>query len=299
MTAASIIAVAALALTGYGFAPTPASLIGRSRIAATMQDGSSAKITIRKPGDSDGGASAGADSGTKVSVRVRPKKTDKSATTAPAPEPVAVDDMTTTVTVKAPVDMPAPPPAAPDLATTNLTEAEERLLEGTTKANCTIMLEALQAGANPNVRDPKGRTPLHFVAGLGLAPAAVLLIHFGAQVDVPDGEGLRPVHMAAGYANAQTLRVLVAAGADVNVTSEKQGKPLQIVLQLGEYQLEQFMNRTGVQARLQKKDEKLEKLKACLDVFDDVEGVRDDCDWDEMLTEVLSTIAPVPQDQMP
>ena len=75
---------------------------------------------------------------------------------------------------------------------------------------------------------------------LGLAPAAVLLIHFGAQLDVRDGEKLTPMHMAAGYANAQTLRVLVAAGADTNVTGLQQGTPLQVVLRLGEYQLEQF-----------------------------------------------------------
>ena len=52
----------------------------------------------------------------------------------------------------------------------------------------------------------KGRTPLHFMAGVGLAPACVLLIHYGAQVDTRDNDGLTPMHMAAGYANAQTLK---------------------------------------------------------------------------------------------
>ena len=271
--------------TAYAAAP---SRLRFSRVAMAAEEGG-AKITIKKPGDV-----ATSSSGTKVSVRVRPKG-DKKKTTAAAPvvaAPADAGDVTTTVTVKAPskVDMPAPPPAAPSLASDNLTKADELLLEGTTKANCSIMLQALQAGANPNVRDPKGRTPLHFVAGLGLAPAAVLLIHFGAQLDVCDGEDLRPVHMAAGYANAQTLRVLVAAGADVNVTGQRQGTPLQIVLQLGEYQFEQFMNRTAIQKRLKKKDEKLEKLKACVDIFDDIEACRKEADdWDEMLTEVLKT----------
>ena len=36
---------------------------------------------------------------------------------------------------------------------------------------------------------------------------------------------------------------------------------MQIVLQLGEYQLQQFMNRSAIQQRMQKKDDKLEKLK--------------------------------------
>jgi len=193
--------------------------------------------------------------------------------------------MSVSVSVKTPTAAPAPP-SAPSLETKDLTPEEKLLLEGTQKANVTMMLEALQAGANPNVRDPKGRTPLHFVAGLGLAPAAVILLHFGAQVNARDGEGLCPMHMAAGYANPQTLRVLVAAGADTDVTAKAQGTPLQVVTALGDYQLNQFLNRTGAE-KLKKKDDKLEKLKLCLDVFDDVEGVREDTNWDEMLEEVL------------
>ena len=47
----------------------------------------------------------------------------------------------------------------------------------------------------------------------------------------------------------------------------------------------------GIQQRMQKKDEKLEKLKACLDVFETVEEIQAECNWDEMMTEVLQTIA--------
>ena len=128
---------------------------------------------------------------------------------------------------------------------------------------------------------PKGRTPLHFVAGLGLAPAAVILIHFGAQVDVRDADNLTPMHMASGYANAQTLRVLVAAGADHQVVGNNQGTPTEVVIALGDYQLTQWFNRTGAE-KLKKKDEKLEKLKACLDVLDNIEEVRNEEKWDDI-----------------
>jgi len=158
------------------------------------------------------------------------------------------------------------------------------LLEATQKANCTKILEALQTGVNPNIRDPKGRTPLHFMSGVGLAPGVVLLIHFGADVEARDEDGLAPIHMAAGYANAQTLRVLVAAGADANVTATSQGTPLSVVLQLGEYQLKAFIEeKKGALQRFKKKDEKLEKLKACLEVLEDPQAVRDDSDWDAYL----------------
>eukprot|EP00966_Prymnesium_polylepis_P262712 6068118-Prymnesium_polylepis.1 len=146
------------------------------------------------------------------------------------------------------------------------------LLNATQSANSSGVLEALQAGANPNVRDPKGRTPLHFMAGVGLAPAVVLLVHYGAQLDAQDADGLTPLHMAAGYANARTLRVLVAAGADIELTGESQGTPFEVVKSLGEYEWSQVYASGKKMGK--KKDEKLQKLKQCVDILLDPEQVR-------------------------
>jgi hypothetical protein len=110
-------------------------------------------------------------------------------------------------------------------------------MDGTQRANCSMVLQALQDGANPNVMDPNGRTPLHFMSGVGLAPAVVLLVHYGAQLDIQDKDGLTAMHMAAGYANAQTLKVLVAAGADPYIKGQSQGYPLEVVQALGDFQL--------------------------------------------------------------
>ena len=199
--------------------------------------------------------------------------------------------MSVSVSVKTPTAAPAPP-SAPSLETKDLSPEEKLLLEGTQKANVTMMLEALQAGANPNVRDPKGRTPLHFMAGVGLAPAAALLIHFGAQVDARDFDDLTPLHMAAGYANSQTLRVLVVAGADTTLKGKAQGTPFEVVCSLGDYQLKQvYDERSKPQNRFKKKDEKLEELKKCLDVLDDPEALRAEESWDELMQDVLRAIA--------
>jgi len=51
--------------------------------------------------------------------------------------------------------------------------------------------------------------------------------------------------MAAGYANSQSLRVLISAGANIDVVGD-QGTALQVVERLGEYQLDEFLNRKGV-----------------------------------------------------
>ena len=55
------------------------------------------------------------------------------------------------------------PPSPPKVV---LSSEEEELLNATQTADCLGLLAALQKGANPNIRDPKGRTPLHFMCGV-------------------------------------------------------------------------------------------------------------------------------------
>mmetsp|Transcript_145197 Transcript_145197/g.251424 ORF Transcript_145197/g.251424 Transcript_145197/m.251424 type:complete len:349 (-) Transcript_145197:293-1339(-) len=274
--------------------------------ASARMDGTapapSTTIRIRKKGDKGSSGSHtgdGAPAAASTTITVRKKKSEgDSGSTKISAKPAKSDDdtMTTVVKVKKPSGAsvsvaPAPTPSSED-PMAGLSDAEQRLLEGSQRGNCTLILEALREEANPNILDPNGRTPLHFVAGLGVAPAVVLLIHFGAQVDIPDEQGLTPLHMAAGYANKQTLKVLIGAGANPDVVSPTGGTPLQIIVSRGEFQLKQFMNRTGIQKfNPKKKDDKLEELKACLDIFDNVEKIKEEMNWDEMLGEVLTFCA--------
>lgn len=242
----------------------------------------STQITVRKK-NTEGGAGS-----TKASVKP-----------AGSNEPTAEDDdmMTTVVKVKKSSGSSSVSASTPTVSSEDpmagLTDAEQRLLEGSQRGNCTLILEALQEEANPNILDPNGRTPLHFVAGLGVAPAVMLLVHFGAQVDIPDEQGLTPLHMAAGYANVQTLKVLIGAGANPDIVSPTGGTPLQIIISRGDFQLKQSLNKTGIQKMMNrnKKDEKLEELKGCMDVFDNIEKIKSEMDWDETLKEVLTFCA--------
>ncbi len=211
-----------------------ASRAPRSAFVAMAESDTDASAT--STGLTAGGDAITTASGTKVKVRVRKPGAGgaKAKTPSKPADDLPEDDDTTDmkITVKAaPPPPPPPPPRGPAL-----TEAEKMLLDGTQRANCTTILKALQDGANPNVQDPKGRTPLHFMSGVGLAPAVMLLIHYGAQLNVRDDEGLTPMHMAAGYANAKTLRVLIGAGADNTLEGNTQGPPIEIVMNLGEYQ---------------------------------------------------------------
>jgi len=277
----------------------PVARPSRRLRAITMVDaeaGASSASAGAAAGSSDESSSAKV----KVKVRVRSKKERTSSAADRAATPVVdeaeLDSMTTTtVTVKEKADFSTPVPQEPQKTGmgsegAKLTEDEEQLLAAVQKANCSRILTALQTGVNPNVRDPKGRTPLHFVAGVGLAPAAVLLLHYGAEPNVRDEEMLTPLHMATGYTNAQTCRVLIAGGADSTLKGKQQGTPMDVAIALGDYTLKQFMERSGTD-KLKKKDDKLEEIKEVVSVLEDPDQVRKDADWDEMLLEVMKTIA--------
>jgi len=283
---------AAVSLPAAGVSRSHAVVAARTQCRRLLPPSMAAddvKISIKPRSAVTVGTDTPAESGdSKVSVRVRPAS-ERAASVA-TEDTADTADTTTTIKVNAPAKAPAPPPP-PEIVRS---PEEEMLLNGTQAANCTRILEALKAGANPNICDPKGRTPLHFMAGVGLAPAMVLLIHFGAQLNVKDNDGLTPLHMAAGYANARSLRVLLAAGADSTIAGLTQGPPLEVVKQMGEYQWDQVYGSGKKQKRelfKPKKDEKLEKLKDCVTALLDPEKVREEEDWDELVRGALRVIA--------
>jgi len=237
-------------------------------------------------------ASGAVTSEPKVSIKVKVKTPTNGASPPPATPPAEqASDAKVSISVKGPkagsAAVVTAPPSAPVV---ERPPEEEELLEATQTANSLGLLDALQKGANPNIRDPKGRTPLHFMCGIGLAPACVLLIHFGANLEARDESGLTPLHMAAGYANAQCVRVLIAAGADVDAVTDR-GTAFEVVKQLGEYQYEEvWLKRKDKWNKLKKTDEKLEKLKKCALYLDEPQLVRDETEWDDLLIDVLKVI---------
>jgi len=69
-------------------------------------------------------------------------------------------------------------------------------------------------GANPNIADSHGVTPLTLASSLGFFEGVDALIKAGARVDEPNEAGETPLITAVHRRDTQMMRVLLAAGAD-------------------------------------------------------------------------------------
>ena len=72
----------------------------------------------------------------------------------------------------------------------------------------------LGKGADPNIADKNGVTPLLMASQLGFVEGVELLASRGAGVDIPNAAGETPLISAVHRSDTSMIRVLLAAGAD-------------------------------------------------------------------------------------
>lgn len=75
-----------------------------------------------------------------------------------------------------------------------------------------------QKGANPNIADKNGVTPLVLAVNLGFPEGVEELIKVGARVDVTNSSGETPLIAAVHRRDAGLIRVLLANGASADRT---------------------------------------------------------------------------------
>lgn len=71
-----------------------------------------------------------------------------------------------------------------------------------------------QKGANPNIRDKKGNTPLQIAAALGFVDGVEVLLKVGANVDEGNVAGETPLIAAVHKRDVAMVRLLLASDAD-------------------------------------------------------------------------------------
>lgn len=99
------------------------------------------------------------------------------------------------------------------------------LLMAAHTGNLSMVKELIKLGADVNITDEKGWTPLMKSAhnpeqNRGFADVAQVLIDAGAKVETPITYGIRPLMLAAGYGETAVVEVLLKAGADVMARNE-------------------------------------------------------------------------------
>ncbi|MEP0192023.1 MAG: ankyrin repeat domain-containing protein [Erythrobacter sp.] len=72
----------------------------------------------------------------------------------------------------------------------------------------------LQRGADPNIRNKKGQTPIQIATTLGFFDGAEELVKRGAQVNVSDQQGETPLITAVHQRSIPLIRMFLEKGAD-------------------------------------------------------------------------------------
>lgn len=98
--------------------------------------------------------------------------------------------------------------------TRDVTTGETGLHIVTARHDLTWMSFLIGKGADVNLRDNKGNTPLELASNLGFVEGVNLLVQSGAKVDEPDATGATPLIVAVQRRDIAMMRVLLKAGAN-------------------------------------------------------------------------------------
>lgn len=72
----------------------------------------------------------------------------------------------------------------------------------------------IQKGANPNIQDNNGTTPMMIAVELGYIEGVQILIRYGANVNLANSSGETPLIRAVQLRKLELVRILLEAGAD-------------------------------------------------------------------------------------
>lgn len=123
--------------------------------------------------------------------------------------------------------------------------AESPLAKAATRGNIAEVKELLDKGANPNVFDALGRTPLHMAVFYNHPKTTALLIARGADVNAKDRIGMTPLHAAVLVGSTQEVDLLLANKAEIDAVANSGLTPLHLAAATGRPQLVKLLIQRG------------------------------------------------------
>jgi ankyrin repeat protein len=104
------------------------------------------------------------------------------------------------------------------------------------------MASLIRTGANLNVQDDIGWTPLHYFCYAGMSEDVTeLLIQMGANVNIADSDGWTPLHVACWRGRKQFLQKLLDNGASCDAKTKNGESPHQIAKDRGHQELARIL----------------------------------------------------------
>lgn len=107
--------------------------------------------------------------------------------------------------------------------------------------------ELLKRGMNPNIKDRRGWTPLHYAVNAGHYDIVWLLLDYGANPNSRAGgwTGLTPLHMAVRNQNYDIAKLLLDAGAKPDARDEWGRSPLHYAASSGNFLITHLLIERG------------------------------------------------------
>ncbi|WP_207385070.1 ankyrin repeat domain-containing protein, partial [Legionella fairfieldensis] len=100
-------------------------------------------------------------------------------------------------------------------------------------------------GANLNLPDSEGKTPVFYASQKGFVGVIRLLNTLGADINQPNNEGRTPLYVAAQEGRDSMVRTLIASGANVNQSDKDGWTPLLIATKVGHYPVVRTLIESG------------------------------------------------------
>lgn len=153
------------------------------------------------------------------------------------------------------------------------TEADKALVAAALHGDVQGIKKAINEGADVNVQDEEGFTPLNRAAKLSYYHLVNYFIQLGADVNIPNNEKITALHYGVEYNNVKIVKLLLANNANLDARDGIKECPLHWAGWTGNYEVAKLLlknganpyakNNTGVtpiDLTIRQEHKKLEKL---------------------------------------